>query len=530
MLPSIFVSRLGWSTPDGTAVLTDLNFTFSCERAGIVGRNGVGKTTLLKLVSGMLAPAAGRVTVNGTVSMLRQIVQLAPGETVAHLFGATGALSLLRRAEEGKAQPDELADADWTIETRIAAALERVGLQATPDTPLASFSGGQWTRAALAAAIFAEPDFLLLDEPTNNLDREGRAAVIDLIRGWRKGAIVVSHDRELLEEMDSIVEMSSLGMARYGGNWSHYEERRAIELAAARQQLDLAERDAEDVRRRTQVAIERKARRDGVGNRRAAKGDMPRILIGKRRNNAENSSGNNARLAERQQVEAEQALQAAKAQVEVIEPLFITLTSTGLPSSRTLIQLRDVSAGHGEAPPVLHGMNLSVTGPERIAVVGPNGAGKSTLLDVIAGRLKPRSGQVRLNGTFALLDQRMSILDAGQTVAENFERLNPGMDDNACRAALAHFRFRAEAADRPVSALSGGQMLRAGLACVIGGKSPPSLLMLDEPTNHLDLESLSALEAGLAAYDGALLVVSHDEMFLGRIGTTRRIRLPGGDD
>ncbi|HEU6443305.1 MAG TPA: ATP-binding cassette domain-containing protein, partial [Microvirga sp.] len=169
MPASIILSKLSWSTPDGRALLADLELTFGPERTGLVGRNGIGKTTLLKLISGELRPSAGTVAVNGTLGILRQTVQVDPGETVADLFGIAEALALLRRAESGEATAEELADADWSLEARVASALGRVGLDARPETPLAAMSGGQGTRARLAALIFAEPDFLLLDEPTNNL-------------------------------------------------------------------------------------------------------------------------------------------------------------------------------------------------------------------------------------------------------------------------------------------------------------------------------------------------------------------------
>ena len=159
-------------------------------------------------------------------------------------------------------------------------------------------------------------------------------------------------------------------------------------------------------------------------------------------------------------------------------------------------------------------------------MTGPNGSGKTTFLALLTGKLTPSAGTVRVMARHALLDQRVSLLDASQTVLENFRRINPQADDNACRRALARHMFRAEAALQTVSLLSGGQMLRAGLACVLGGTEPPQLLILDEPTNHLDIESIEAVEAGLRSYDGALLVVSHDEAFLEAVGVTRRLVFP----
>ena len=193
MPASITLSHLSWSTPEGRTLLSDLDLTFGSERTGLVGRNGVGKTTLLKLISGELQPHSGSVAVNGRLGLLRQIVQVDPRETIASLFGTVDALVVLRRAETGIASAEDLANADWTLEARMASALARVGFDAQPNTPLSTLSGGQSTRAALAALVFAEPDFLLLDEPTNNLDREGREAVIDLLASWRGGDDAARH-------------------------------------------------------------------------------------------------------------------------------------------------------------------------------------------------------------------------------------------------------------------------------------------------------------------------------------------------
>lgn len=524
-MPAISVSHLSWSTPDDRPILTDLDLSFGAERAGLVGRNGVGKSTLLRLIAGQLPVQSGRISVNGTIGVLRQTVQLDPDETVADLFGATDAIALLRRAEQGVAGIEELGEADWTIEERIASALGRVGLEAGPDTLLTTLSGGQRTRASLAGVIFAEPDFLLLDEPTNNLDRAGRDAVMALLAGWRAGAIVVSHDRALLDRMDAIVEMTGLGATRYGGNWTRYRERKAIELAAAERDLAEAERHVAEVARATQETAERKARKDGAGKRKGAKGDMPRILIGARKDRAEDSGGENRRLAERQRTQAAEAAMAARDRVEVLQPFSVTIAPSGLAANRTVLEMDGVTAGYAPGVPVLRDLSLTISGPERIAVTGPNGSGKTTLLGLITGTLTPWSGTVRVPVDVAMLDQRVSLLDPDRSIRDNYARINGTTDENACRAALARFMFRADAALQIVSTLSGGQMLRAGLACVLGGTRPPSLLILDEPTNHLDIESIEAVEAGLRAYDGALLVVSHDAPFLEAIGITRQVAL-----
>ncbi|ORE95109.1 ABC-F family ATP-binding cassette domain-containing protein [Aurantimonas sp. 22II-16-19i] len=525
MPATISLSALSLSAPDGRLLSTDLDLTFGCERTGLVGRNGVGKTTLLRAIAGDLPVAAGKVAVGGSVGLLSQAVRHRPGETIADLFEVRAGLAVLRRAEAGIASMDELADADWTLEERVAAALLAVGIGAPLETPLAELSGGQATRVRLAALTFAAPDFLLLDEPTNNLDREGRQAVIALLAGWKAGAIVVSHDRELLETMDAIVELTSLGAARYGGNWSHYRREKAIALEAARHDLADAEKQIAEIDRSAQRSVETKARRDRRGKGTAAKGGMPRIIAGLRKDRSEDSGGVNARITGRRREQALGALSDARERIEILQPFAVTLAPTGLASRKDVLKLDDVSAGYDAAEPILRNVSLSIVGPERVAVTGPNGVGKTTLLKLLVGDLQPLSGRLWITADVAMLDQSVGLLDPETSILENFRRINPQADANACRASLARFTFRAGAAEQIVGALSGGEMLRAGLACVLGGPRPPSLLILDEPTNHLDVASLETIEAGLRAYDGALLVVSHDEAFLNALGMTRRWQL-----
>ena len=518
---SITLANLTWSAPDGRPLF----LSFGAERAGLVGRNGVGKTTLIKIISGALAPLSGTVTVIGSLGVLRQTVQVDPDETIGDLFGATEALALVERAESGDASADDVALADWTLEARIASALGRVGLDAEPRARLAALSGGQRTRASLAALIFAGPDFLLLDEPTNNLDRDGREAVIELLASWRAGAIVVSHDRELLDTMDAIVELTSLGATRYGSNWSAYHERKAVQLAAAVRDLADAEKRVADAARSAQVTAERKARKDRAGQAKSAKGDMPRIALGALKDRSEGTGGENARLAERRSGEAREAVAAARERIEVLQPFSVLLAPTGLPASKAVLEVDDVTAGYEPDRPIVRDLSFSIRGPERVALTGPNGSGKTTLLSLIVGQLEPSAGTIRVVTGFAMLDQSVGLLDASISIRDNFRSINPEADENACRAALARFMFRADAALQIVGTLSGGQLLRAGLACVLGGPRPPPFLILDEPTNHLDIDSIEVVEAGLRAYDGALLIVSHDETFLNAIGISRRLDL-----
>ena len=525
MHASITLAELSYTTPDGHLIFKDISSVFGPCLTGLVGRNGAGKTTLLKLLSGALAPTAGHIAVSGRLALLSQTVSAAEGETLASLFGIGEMLALIAHAERGEIDPDALVDVDWTVEARALNLLSSFGLEASLFTPLAQLSGGELTRARLAAMVFAEPDFILLDEPTNNLDGGGREVLMSFLREWRKGALVASHDRILLEEMDAIVELSSLGMARYGGGFSFYRERKQADLENRRQALSVAEGQARQAAEIIRQRAERKARTDAAGRKLRKRNDRPKIVLGGMKAQAEATTARNNRLAERQLGEADTVIRQAKAHLEVVEPFSVKLSSSGLASDRRVLNVAGVSGGYDRKAPLFSGLDFDLAGPERVAIDGENGAGKSTLLKLLTGVLKPFVGKAEIFVPYACLDQTVSVLDPQTSVRENFLRLNPQAGENACRTALARFRFRADDALKTVSALSGGELLRAGLAATIGGEAPGQLLILDEPTNHLDLDSLETLEAGLNAYDGALLVVSHDPAFLDRIGVERRIRL-----
>ena len=525
-MPLISLHAITSALPDGRVLFNAIDLTFGLERTGIVGRNGVGKSTLLHIIAGTSMPTEGSVHREGTLRLLREVTAVQDGGTIADAFSSREGLERLRKVLSGNGTAEDISAADWTLDERLQAALQAAGLEGfEPECLQSELSGGQRTRLALAALTFDTPDMILLDEPTNNLDRQGRALVSDLLENWKGGAIVVSHDRELLGHMDRIVELSAVGHRVYGGNWDHYRTQKEVDQAAAERALDAAKTHAETVKRQAQLTRERQERRASAGKRSRARGDAPKILLDARKQRSQATAAHNDAIASRLDAKATRLVEEAQAGQERLRKLSVRVESAEVASRRTLLQLDHVTAGYDAARPVLQDFSLAIVGPERVGLTGPNGSGKSTLLRVATGELTPFSGTVRQGGAIALLDQHAALLDRDATLLENFRNLNPGLGDNDCRAALARFLFRAEAAQKRVSTLSGGEILRAALACVTGGDLPPALLILDEPTNHLDLESIGAMECGLNAYAGALLVVSHDEALLAAIGIERRIVL-----
>ena len=526
----VTLDRVAARTPDGHTLFSDLSLVFGRERTGVVGRNGAGKTTLLRLIAGLTEPGEGTIARAGRVGFLAQRVEPSPTATVAAALGVAEAAAVVARVLAGEGSADDLAAADWTLEARIAAALADVGLTGLDlARRVGSLSGGEQTRLRLAGLLLEQPDLLVLDEPTNHLDADGRAIVAGVLARWKGGAVVVSHDRGLLRRMDRIVELSTLGAATYGGGYDLYADRKAAERAAAERGLEVAERDADRAARESQRALEKKARRDKAGRAFAARKSEPKILLGAMAERAENSGGRENRLAERRAAEAEAALAETRARVERVRALAIPLPTTGLAAGRTVLTLAEAAWDAPDGRRIVGPVSLKLTGPERMAITGPNGAGKTTLLRLMSGELQPTSGRVERPGAAARLDQDAALLRPEQTLIEAWRRLNPGTTPNEAHAALARFLFRNAAAQRTVGSLSGGERLRAALACVMTGARPPQLLILDEPTNHLDLDSIAAVETALAGWDGALVVVSHDADFLTALGVERRVELrPGG--
>lgn len=526
--PNILIHQLNFSLLNGRVLFKDLDLSFSAQKTGLIGRNGTGKSTLLKLITKQLFPTSGAIQVPGSVIYVAQNPEITPDMTVAGLLGFEDKLKALDRIMKGSVDETDFAllNEDWEVEARFQQQLKRFGLAGmSGEYPLVQLSSGQLTRLCLTRAFSSEADFLLLDEPTNHLDQVARGQCYEEIRQWKKGMIVISHDRTLLNLMEEIVELTSLGVQRYGGNYEAYQTQKSLETQSREQQFLEAKKQLQKTQQSVQSSKEKHEQRQAQGRKLRKTNSQAKVILDKAKDRSSRSQGELLTRHHRMITEAQTRLKTAIENRELVEGIRVDLPKTQVANGKILLQIKELefTCPNGEKP-VLENFNLTLQGPEHIALTGPNGSGKSTLVKLILNELKPKRGEIYLGAEYvSYLDQTASLLKEDETLLENFIRLNPDANENDAYRCLALFLFRNVMAQKRVNTLSGGEKLRALLACVLMAKHPPQLLILDEPTNHLDVHSIEQIESALKNYRGAMIIISHDAAFLENVGIDRFI-------
>ena len=513
---------------------------------GVVGANGAGKSTLLRILAGVDEPHAGTVSLapaDAFVGALPQEHERIPGETVAGYIarrtGCAEATSQMDAAASALAEPAGggidpadvystalerwLASGAADLDDRLPAVLADLGFDlgaAGPETLMSSLSGGQAARVGLAALLLSRFDIVLLDEPTNDLDLDGLERLEAFVRGLRGGVVLVSHDREFLARC--VTRVLELDLAQgsntvFGGGYDAYLEERATARRHKREQYDeFADKKADLVgRARTQ----REWSSQGVRNAIKKAPDNDKI---RRKASAESS--------EKQAQKVRQMESRIARLEEVDEPrkewqLEFTIGAAPRASS-VVATLSDAVFRQGDF--TLGPVSLQVAAGERIGITGANGAGKSTLLRALLGRQIPDAGAASLGTSVAIgeIDQARAMLSGPHPLASSFELLVPELTPGEVRTLLAKFALKADHVGRGVDELSPGERTRAGLALLQA--RGVNLLVLDEPTNHLDLAAIEQLEQAIDAYDGTLLLVTHDRRMLANVRLDRHWSVEAG--
>ncbi|MED5619826.1 ATP-binding cassette domain-containing protein [Ideonella sp. BN130291] len=510
-----------WALTDGRPLWREpLSLSVSSGRLGIVGRNGVGKSVLARILCALMLPTSGLAECMGRVHLVAPPLALQDDRTVAQAMGVGETLAAVERLNAGCATADDLllADLQWDLPARVAQALADAGLPGLgPHDTMATLSGGERMRVALAGAMAAEADSIVLDEPSNHLDADARAWLLAWLLACTRTVVVISHDRKLLRAVDRIVELTPRGLATYGGDYGLYVAQRDGQAAAAEAALAHArnERDAALAKlRREHDALQRRHAR---GRRLARTANLPGMVINGMRERAEATGAREAHRHADKRQSLDTVVRAAAERVVQVPAIFLALPACRVPESKLVLQLESLRLPHVDVPP----LDVTLTGPVRVALTGPNGCGKSTLLRVMAGTLAPRAGQALTAVPFSTLDQD-DTLPPDVSLLDRLRTLNCPLRASELRTRLAQLRLDAPRVTMPMGHLSAGERLKAALACALWRGEPARLLLLDEPTNHLDLDTTLVLQRALQAYEGAVVVASHDEEFIGALKPTHR--------
>ncbi|GAA1530838.1 ABC-F family ATP-binding cassette domain-containing protein [Streptomyces albidochromogenes] len=507
----------------GRTVLDQVSFTLKPgEKAGLIGDNGSGKSTLLRLIAGQERPDSGELTVTaaGGIGYLPQTIPLPPTATVQDvvdlaLSDLRALEAELRRAEQALgdgADPAALAAyavlleryearSGYTADHRVDLALHHLGLPALPrDRKLGTLSGGERSRLALAAVLAGRPELLLLDEPTNDLDDQAVRWLEEQLRAHRGTVLAVTHDRVFLERLASTVLEADAGkVTRYGDGYAGY---RTAKAAERRRRLQEYEEWRAELARNERLAAGHAVRLDGIPRK------APLANFGHGGFRARGRAhGTMARIRHaRERVDRLTASPVAPPP----EPLHFTArvrtAECGTDASTT--QHPSVQLSHVRVGQRLHLEALTLASSGRLLVTGPNGAGKTTLLKLLAGEVLPDEGSVRVRGRVGHLRQDETPWPPGMTVAQAFALSRVGSADEHADALLALGLFRPAELRLRIGETSYGQRRRVDLARLVS--EPADLLLLDEPTNHLSPALVEELEAGLADYPGAIVLVTHD--------------------
>ncbi len=530
-IPQIIFNNVSFQLDHCPVQLNKINLTFNLRKYGLVGDNGVGKTTLLKLISGEIPPNEGAIHHHAKLTLLPQSHTLFPKSySILQVLCLSTIFEALKNVNSGNYTEGDLKmlQDHWDIETKIESIFRQLDLW--PLDLLQRFSilsGGQKTKVLLAKVFLAQSDFILLDEPTNNLDKLTRDTLYQFIDLSQKGMIIVSHDRTLLNKMDVIVEMTKKGLHCYGGNYDFYHAKKTLNMQAIEQDHIEAKRSIKKTKASIQASRDKHEQRQSKGKKARKSRGQTKIILDAMKERSEKTQHKLSTKDQRLIKSAESNLATIKDKIEFKQDYNLTLDATHVPQNKTLLTIENLYFNYNnQNDTLIKKFNLTITGPERIAIVGRNGCGKSTLIKLIKGELSPSSGNIimRLN-TSAYLDQDVDFLEKELTLVENFQQLNPSLQLYDAYSALAMFHFRNIEANKIVSHLSGGEKMRAGLAICLLAKEPPQLIILDEPTNHLDITTVKAIEAMLNCYQGAILAISHDQQFLKNIGINKTISL-----
>lgn len=551
--PMLFLQGVTYAHPNRDVLFSHVNFTVSKQdKIALIGNNGAGKSTLLSILAGRLQPASGTAGADSKPYFVPQLFGQYNAQTVAEALGIHDKLLALKEILEGHLTDInlELLDDDWGIEERCQEAFEHWQLRGIAlSQPMSELSGGQKTKVFLAGIMIHEPDIVLLDEPSNHLDTSGRALLYDYIHSTGNTLVVVSHDRTLLNLLNTVCELGKQGITVYGGNYDFYAAQKAIESEALNLDVKAKEKALRKAKEVERESMERQQKLDARGKKKQEKAGLPTIVQNAFRNNAERSTARMKSIHTEKVGGIAQELSHLRSELPAFDKMKIDFDSSSLHKGKILVTAEHLNFAYGDQPLWNTNLDFQITSGERIAIKGPNGSGKTTLIRMILGDLPnagtPAAGAAaaaaakanieatntstsgsieRADFKSVYIDQDYSLIDNALTVYEQAQKFNSGaLQEHDIKIRLNRFLFTREYWEKLCVNLSGGEKMRLMLCSLAIATQAPDMIILDEPTNNLDIQNVGILTSAINEYRGTLLVVSHDAHFLSEIGIEREI-------
>lgn len=530
---SLQIQGLSYINPNRDVLFQNISFSVSSGgKCSIVGNNGVGKSTLLKIIAGKLPPSEGSVSCDDTPYMVPQHFGQFDHMTVAQALGIEEKLNALSHILDGigSEKDFETLDNEWDIQDRLTAAFEHWQIRhINPDMSMGNLSGGEKTKVFLAGLDILQPSIVLMDEPTNHLDTKGRALLYDYISSANCSIIIVSHDRTLLNLIPSIYEMSPDGMHFYPMKYDEYKATVDAEFEAKSTRLESQRKEFAKAEKAARKTVERQQKHASRGEKQTAKKCVARIAEGNLRDQSESTTARLDKVQQEKLASMKRDLHELRLTVNEHSSIKIDLGSSSLHLNKRLVEIKNVTFKYGGRPVMWEEapLNLTIFSGERIRIQGDNGSGKSTLLKLICGTLHPSSGELYRSEPLNILylDQEYSCIDNDLTVYGQLEACTSRKPEHELKILLNRFLFTPPTWDKKCGSLSGGEKMKLALCRLLVCDNAPDLIIADEPTNNIDISSMDILAATLKSYNGTLIVVSHDEQFIRDVGIERTILL-----
>lgn len=522
-MPTLQAMNISHQFDNGDTLFSQISCSMTKSRVGLVGRNGVGKSLFSSILLGELMPSSGVVKAPSSFAIYRQQAShlLQSKLSIAEYLGKDAILNAIHQVESGDCNEHwfDLIGNEWDLGSRLKKQLVDMKLPSDPHFPCAQLSGGQLARLQLWQLFEQHVDLLVLDEPSNHLDRESKQWLSEQIHQFDGAVLLISHDRQLLREMDEIWELSGLGLRVFGGNYDDYAKQKNIELQAVERQLATIAKDKKQLAEQAQRNHEKAQQRAAQGNKARKDGSQPKILLDAKKDKATAGVSNRLKNEQLRHAHLQQKEQSLIVRKEQLKTQKIYLT-TGESSSKQVISLLEAQLAYGRTSPI----SLQISANEKIHLTGENGCGKSTLLKTLLGDVSLCNGELKVNTPLYYLDQHFAVVSPRLSLLENLLHHCQGIIESEARTLLAGIGFRRDNVFRLGEQLSGGEKMKLAMLIVSHQPSKP-LLLLDEPDNHLDIDGKTILARALKEYCGGFILISHDQDFAEESGITKVVQL-----